>query len=290
MARPNPVPEGSVETNGSKTWRSASRRTGACRTRGGPARPPRPVGLARGPVQDRVPSHHVPPRALAGSRLPRSRPDNADDGRLEIELFDSARAKACSAERVLDLKAHLRRSLGVRPRAPWLGRNRKQPSRSEHAAKLAQPRDRIGPEAHRIHGEDLVEGVRAEIEIAQLLDRTVPEVHLAGSDAFGVLLDGAPDHHLRVVDADHLPACGEPAHLLDGDPRPESDLEHTVDGTDVEQRHDPQVPPAVRRAVSHDPAGQTPGPTVRISELPHDAPPQDLPQALRDAMCDAHAT
>ena len=65
--------------------------------------------------------------------------------------------------------------------------------RAQHAAQLAKPLHRVGPEPQSVDGED---GVKRIVEARQLLDRGLREVHAAGADGGGVATGGMPDHGL----------------------------------------------------------------------------------------------
>jgi DNA-binding transcriptional MerR regulator len=72
-----------------------------------------------------------------------------------------------------------------------------------------------------------------------------------------------------VVDAIHLPSGGAAGELGDGHAGAEADLEHSVTGLHVQQRHRPAVALPVGAAVRHDPAGQASGDASGVTALAH---------------------
>lgn len=94
-------------------------------------------------------------------------------------------------------------------------------------------------------------------------------MNTVGADGGVVAPAGLLDHDLGVVDAMDVALGGTVGELGDREAGAEADLEHSVRGTHVQQRHRPAAALLVGAAMSHDPTGHPSGDASGVTELAH---------------------
>jgi hypothetical protein len=106
-----------------------------------------------------------------------------------------------------------------------LGDERDPTARLQQLPQLTKPLGGLGPEPERVDGEHRVE---RRAEVRQPVNGSMHEVDVLAA----VAPTRQPNHDLGVIDP--VDVAGSLRKLGDGDPGPETDLEHPIGGLYVE--------------------------------------------------------